>query len=198
MRILPNTRWALPKPFLPARAAATKPTPPLPGIAEFQEFFDSTNDSAYHFALHIAGTREAATAAFEEAYLRAWRTDCKWATASGEAHLLALVREEAFRRRKPRADSGFQDRAVDSLCKPISAIEHALATLDETGRAALQLAFFGGLRVAAIAEALDEPEAKVRLALRRALLRLGSLTEASDEHQVTQRIADAKRNSAVC
>ncbi|MEO6437203.1 MAG: sigma factor-like helix-turn-helix DNA-binding protein [Tepidisphaeraceae bacterium] len=147
----------------------------MPGIAEFQEFFDSTNDSAFHFALHIAGTREAATAACEEAYLRTWRKDCEWSTATGEAHLLALVREESFRRRKPRADTGlFQGVTVDSLCKPMSAIEHALGTLDATSRRALQLAFFGGLGIAAIAEELDEPIAEVRLALRRALLTLAS------------------------
>ncbi len=197
MRILPNTRWASPKPFLPARGAATEPTPPLPGLAEFQEFFDSTNHSAYHFAWRIAGTREAATAACEEAYVRAWRTDCKWSTAAGEAHLLALVREESFRRRKPRAETGFQGVAVDSLCKPISAIEHALGTLDATSRRALQLAFFGGLSVSAIAEELGEPVAEVRLALRRALLTLGSLTGAHRDAS-HQRIADARRNAPVC
>ena len=65
----------------------------------------------------------------------------------------------------------------------VEALRVGMSVLDASGRRAVELAYFGGMTVPAIASILALPEPDVRLAMRSALLHLGSLVKLGDGGQ---------------
>ena len=151
-----------------------------PGGGDFDTFYNRTSGCAYGLALRIAGAPGPAAAACEAAYVRAWREGQGGLRI--ESALLEQVREEALRLRGPLPgpESG-RSGVADQSYNVTVVMRAALAQVEPTGRRAIELAFFGGVGVADIAELLGEPVATVRTAMRAALLRIGELTRTEGE-----------------
>ena len=64
---------------------------------------------------------------------------------------------------------------VNPVLSGVDALRAGLAGLDSTGRRAVELAYFRGMTVPTIASLLALSEAEIRLAMRSAMLQLGSL-----------------------
>ncbi len=130
--------------------------PALPG------FFAATQRRAFSLAFRIAGDAKLAEEAAESAY-------AALKPPYSESQLLDAVRQAALAVAPRRSDAGRQAYVI------AAAVRATFESLGQLQRSALELAHSGGMSVAAIAEALDEDPAKVRQALRDALLRLGAL-----------------------
>lgn len=158
--------------------------------------------AAYHGRLLARARRivvdpDLAEDVVQEAFLGAWRNAARYAGARGSVKtwLLSIVHHraiDAVRRRRPTAELPETDGATPApLVLPdtwteISAsldresVRAALATLSEVQRQAIELAYFGGLTQAEIAErtgaALGTVKGRMRLGLdglRAAMLAMG-------------------------
>ena len=132
------------------------------GKPELAGFFAATQRRAFSLAFRITGDVKLAEQATEAAYSRL-------ATPYAESELFDAVREAALEVAPRRSDSARQSYVI------AAAVRATFESLGELERSALELAHSGGMTVSAIAEALDQEPAKVRQALREALLRLGAI-----------------------
>ncbi len=130
-------------------------------------FFAATQRRAYSLAFRITGDVKLAEEATEAGY-------AALKAPFSETQLFDAVRQAALAAAPKRSDSGRQSYVI------AAAVRATFETLGQLERSALELAHSGGMSVAAIAESLDEDPAKVRQALRDALLRLGALAREED------------------
>lgn len=142
------------------------------GEAEaLRERVERTLPTAYSLALRICGNAEQAAAACEASYREwpAWdHPEAGW-SGRDEARFLSLVRTHALAAKRQRGESsGGDGRPYD----PQEMGLRALQATDPLGARAVELAYFGGLNAASIAELLGESTDDVRTAMRRALLSL--------------------------
>jgi len=110
---------------------------------EIQELYDAHAPRLYALALRIAGDRDAAAAAIEDAFLRLWES----ADAPGDAPfpmLVRLTRERALARRQS------QSAASD------------VGTMTATPASLVEELFFGGLSLRDLAERYGLGESQVR------------------------------------
>lgn len=146
---------------------------------QFRAFYDRTSPTAYALALRITGAPDAAADTCEAAYLAAWEAGPE-AGAWKDGAVFDRVRSLSFERRTGSAlmvSSGGGDPSYTMA----TAVRDGLAKLDPLGRRAIELAYFGGLSVAEVAEIVGFPVARVRSAMRTALLDLGDLTRDQQE-----------------
>jgi RNA polymerase sigma-70 factor (ECF subfamily) len=143
---------------------------------------DAYGDVAYDLAFAI--TRDARTAedVVEEAFVQTAREARALAAERGSVpgHILSLVRRHALAAmRAARGRPGGLASSVLDAAAPRpdddwrrAAARRGLLGLPEAERRVLELAYFGGLSTAELAEALAEPEGIVRQRLRSGLHRL--------------------------
>ena len=150
----------------------------LPTGEEFRAFYERTSRAAYSLALRITADSERAGAAIEAAYIETWPST---GTDDLDGALLASVRSCALRLQPSgNANTIRSDGAIPAYTSA-TAIRDGLAQVDQLGRRAVELAYFGGIGVNHVAEILGQPTNLVRAAMRRALLELGSLVRDEQE-----------------
>ena len=146
----------------------------------FAAFYDRTCGPAFSLAFRITRDDQRAEEACEAAYaalVAAHPPAGAWVEAD-EADLLDRVRAEGLtlqRRTLVEATDGPPPTYTDA-----AALRGALAGLDPEIRRALELAYFGGQSVPAIAELLGRPAEGLRAAMREALLLLGRMTRGEE------------------
>lgn len=153
----------------------------------FARFYDATARAAYSLALRIAGTQSPAEAACEAAYLDLWAEQPAGAFGAPGAELtdrlMELVRARALGGDAPAAGAASQSEGAAAAYTLAATVRSALAALNAPKRKALELACFGGMSVAAIAEVTGEPVPAVRASLREALLTIGAMTRQEEKLQ---------------
>ena len=150
---------------------------------------ERTLPAAYSLALRICGDAKQAGAVCERSYaeLTAIVTGTAAWSQSDELRFLARVRAHALagRRESPTGTHGSSVRANRSD-EGHERGWQALGAAGALGKQAVELAYFGGMNAASIAELLEEPVETVRAAMRKALLAVagseGPGTEHDDEH----------------
>ena len=147
--------------------------------ADFPSFYDATCGAAYSLALRITGEAASATTACEAAYIGYWGANPGAAAISifGQTAFLQVVRSEALRFRnpaEPKAGIRRSDTAQLSYTQA-ELVRAGLQKLDPFTRRSLELAYFGGVAVADIAEIVGGTAIEIRQALRTALLSLGTV-----------------------
>ena len=149
--------------------------------AAFRIFYDATAARAYGLALRITASPDTATKACENAYASLpalvrrvggdfWRL---------ETVFLNAVREMSLPQRAlPSIPSTDPQGPSYTMVK---AIRDCLDGMDPAARRALELAYYGGLGVQAIADIIGQPVSELRPILRDVLLRLGAATGIQQE-----------------
>lgn len=153
--------------------------------ADFSSFYDATHGAAYSLALRITGEAAAATTACEAAYIEYWRANPGAAPLSlaGQTAFLQVVRSEALHVRNPAEPKAGIPRSDTAQLSYTQAelVRAGLQKLDPFTRRSLELAYFGGLAVAEIAEIVGRTAIEIRQALRTALLGLGTIAPPPEE-----------------
>lgn len=163
--------------------------------AALSELYDRHADRLFALASSIVGDPAAAEEAVADAFLRLWRTrDHDPDRGSVGAYLVVVTRSRALdarraRSRRLRAEQDGADQGESRTALPISGfgpapdrgaelsqkrerIFEALAGLSDAQRAAIELAYFGGLTQREISERLDEPLGTVKTRIRDGMIRL--------------------------
>jgi RNA polymerase sigma-70 factor (ECF subfamily) len=125
----------------------------------------------------------------QEVLIEVWRTAPRYDPTQGSAMgwILTIARhraidrvrsEQASRDRVERVASGQLEREHDHVSEEVirssdrSAVSHALASLGNLQREAIELAFFGGLTQSEIAGRLGVPLGTIKTRIRDGMLRL--------------------------
>ena len=149
--------------------------------------YDRHSALVYTLALRVVADRALAEAVMQDVFLRCWHGQDEYDATRGTLSrwLLSLTRRCALdlARELPReaslgepatrvehADAGSPTHTEDVVLRAL--VSEALAGLSEPQRDAIELAYYGGLTQAQVAERLGEPEAAVKTRLRDGLLRL--------------------------
>jgi len=167
--------------------AAGGPSVAAHGSEPFARFCDATAGAAYSLALRIAGAQSTAEAACEAAYLDLWSEQPSGAFGAAQPELtdrlMELVRTRSLAASEPASATTAQSEGTAAAYTLAATVRTALATLNAPRRKALELACFGGMSVAAIAEVTGEPVPAVRASLREALLTIGAMTRQEEKPQ---------------
>ena len=147
----------------------------------FAAFYDATCTASFNLALHLAGDRDLAERACEAAYLDVM-AEPSLVGAARQSLLLASLRTHALALRKhvSAAEIKRTDLGAASY-SDTSGLQAAMANLNPAGKRAIELAYFGGLRVNEIAELTGASGQSVRALLREGLLALALLTRSQAE-----------------
>jgi RNA polymerase sigma-70 factor (ECF subfamily) len=149
---------------------------------------------AYGLALRVLRDPALAQDAVQDAFLAAWRTAASFDARRGNAQTwlltlvhrrsVDLVRREERRRADPLDDapvaSGESTEEEASVREQRRGVQAALARLPRDQREALELAYYGGLTQAELAERLGIPLGTVKSRMFAALTKLRELLEAED------------------
>ena len=155
-------------------------------LAALEDLYDRYKTMAYSIAYRITNDATLAEDVVQDAFLGAWRNAARYVEGRGSVKtwLLSIVHHraiDAIRRRRPTTELPDVETAVPSaLTLPdvwaeVSAgldaamVRSALESLSDVQREALELAYFGGLTQAEIAErtgtALGTVKSRMRLGL---------------------------------
>jgi RNA polymerase sigma-70 factor (ECF subfamily) len=164
--------------------------------AALGQFYDRYGSLAFGLAMRILRDRGVAEEVVQDAFLNAWRRAPSYRADRGEPRtwLLSIVHHRAIDRL--RAASGRRSE-VDLAGAPDlvdradvwaetraglerEAIQEALNGLPEEQRAAIELAFFGGLTHAEVAERLGEPLGTVKGRIRLGLVKLRTVLQGQE------------------
>lgn len=142
----------------------------------------------YGLALRMLSDREAAEELVQEVFLRLWNHPERYLSERGRfvAWLLSVAHHRAvdlLRRRRvqhPAADGDPAELAGDAedpeeaaaVSELRQGVRQALASLPDTQRRALELAYFGGLSQTEIAAHLGEPLGTVKTRIRLGMMKL--------------------------
>ncbi len=163
--------------------------------AALSELYDRYADRLFALASSIVSDPAAAEEAVADAFLRLWRKrDQDPERGSIGAYLVMVTRSRALdarraRTRRHRAEQDGAEQGASPTALPISGfgpapdrgaelaqkrarISEALAGLSDAQRAAIELAYFGGLTQREISERLDEPLGTVKTRIRDGMIRL--------------------------
>jgi RNA polymerase sigma factor (sigma-70 family) len=149
--------------------------------------YDRYRTMAYSIALRITGEATLAEDVVQDAFLGAWRNAGRYAEsrASVKTWLLAIVHHravDAVRRRRPTVElPEREDVPPTALTLPDiwhevagrldrDAVQAAIRTLSDVQREAIELAYFGGLTQAEIADRTGTPLGTVKSRMRLGLL----------------------------
>jgi RNA polymerase sigma factor (sigma-70 family) len=160
--------------------------------AALAALYDRFGRAAYGLAYRILRDGALAEDAVQDAFLAAWRTAAAFDPARGSASawLLTLVHRRAVdvvRREDRRRALPLEDAPVTSgdatdesaeVREQRRAVQAALAQLPDDQRRALELAYYGGLSQAELAEELGVPLGTVKSRMFAALAKLRDLLEA--------------------
>lgn len=165
----------------------------------FEVVYDRHADAAFSLAYRICGQRQLAEEVVQDAFLTLWRSGARYDRARGSVRswILGIVhnraidalRRVAVRDRGRVSDDGLEARVpapertdlqvlADQQGREIRA---ALAALPDEQRRVIELAYFGGLTHAEVANALAMPLGTVKGRMRLGLAKLRvSLGEAEE------------------
>jgi RNA polymerase sigma-70 factor, ECF subfamily len=160
--------------------------------AAFAEFYDATSARAYGLALRVVRNPAHAEEVTQEAYLDAWRSSTRYDPQRGSAAgwLLTIVHRKAVDRvRSVEAatarDEGWNrdtapvdhDQTAETAQASLEAarVRHAVATLTDVQRQAVELTYFGGYTHTEVAALLDVPLGTAKTRIRDGLIRLRDL-----------------------
>jgi RNA polymerase sigma-70 factor (ECF subfamily) len=142
--------------------------------------YDSHAGLVNGLALRILGDVAEAEDVVQEVFLQVWRQVERYEPGRGspEAWLVTIARTRALdrlRRRAVRREEAEQAAPAPSLRprpEEVLAVRKALLALSADQRRAVELAYYGGLTQAEIAEALGEPLGTIKTRIRSAMIRL--------------------------
>lgn len=161
--------------------------------------YDRHGRLIYAIALRITGDRETAEEVVQDVFQNVWQAAATFQPELGafSAWLLGIARHRAIdatRSKRERARAREQtldhERVVVSDNSLVGAVEQrllrdavreALGTLPVNQRQAIELAYYGGLTRAEIAERLNEPLGTVKTRLRLGLLKLRDVLHHVEE-----------------
>ncbi len=152
----------------------------------FAAFYDATCGAAHSLAWRVTGDDGTATSACEAAYMEHWRTLDGAPNASFQAQtsFLQVVRLQALRARpRPSEVPTSRSDGRKPTYTQAELVRAKLQDLDAFTRRTLEMAYFGGLTVADIAEVAGRSPLEIRKTLRTALLTMG----APAQHEETGR-----------
>ena len=150
--------------------------------------YDRYGGAAFGLAFRMLGDRGTAEDIVQEAFLAVWRRGSTFDLGRGsvKAWLLSIVRNAAIDRTRGRHRHQLGEVAIDDVAYRLASedvwddvarnidrenVRKALGTLPPEQRETLELAYFGGLTQAEIAERTGEPlgtiKSRARLGLRR-------------------------------
>ena len=157
--------------------------------AAFAALYDATAARLFGLVLRTVRDRAQAEEVTQDAYLDIWRNSSRfdpdrgsalsWLMTIGHRKAVDRVRSaEATRRRDTAYEAHEQvaafDQTVEEAHRNLDAqrVRKALATLTETQRGALELAYFGGYTHSEVAVMLDLPLGTAKTRIRDGLIRL--------------------------
>ena len=160
--------------------------------AAFAEFYDATAARAYGLALRVVRNPAHAEEVAQEAFLDAWRSSTRYDPARGSAAgwLLTIVHRKAVDRVRSAEAAAARDEAWNRESAPTehdqtaeeahasldaARVRHAVATLTDVQRRAVELTYFGGYTHTEVATLLDVPLGTAKTRVRDGLIRLRDL-----------------------
>jgi RNA polymerase sigma-70 factor (ECF subfamily) len=164
--------------------------------AAFAVVYDRHAAAAYSLAHRMTHARSTAQDVVQESFLSLWRSDNYCADkGSLRNFVLGIVRNRAIDALRRERRRGTQERSDEAAVAGLSArdrtdeeveqrdaqrlLRAALASLPETQRRALELAFFEGLTHAEIAQRLDAPIGTIKGRIRLGLTKLRAEIDAA-------------------
>jgi RNA polymerase sigma-70 factor (ECF subfamily) len=160
-------------------------------LQAMSDFYDQSVQPLYSVALRILGDAGEAEEVIQDVFVQVWEKAATFDSLIGSAlhWVLSITRHRAIDRLRSRQR---RSRLVDQLIETgdvetefasapenavlsgdeAAAVRAALGSLPGDQRQAIQMAFFGGLTHAEIAEALHQPLGTIKARIRRGLLRL--------------------------
>ncbi|MEQ8841640.1 MAG: ECF RNA polymerase sigma factor SigK [Acidimicrobiales bacterium] len=154
----------------------------------FGRFYDLTAAMVHGIVLRVVRDPGMAEEITQEVFLEIWRLAPRYEPSRGSAkswaatiaHRRAVdrVRSEQSRRRREEADGRKDTAAFDSVSEIVDdefereRVVKALASLSETQREAVSLAYYGGHTYREVAALLEVPEGTVKTRIRDGLIRL--------------------------
>jgi RNA polymerase sigma-70 factor (ECF subfamily) len=205
--VLPTMNHELRSPDISLGAAAARQAPGLAGLVEqmaqgrqdaLARLYDETSSMINGLLLRILERPEDAEEVLLDVYMKAWKYAGRYAEKRGtvRAWLMIMARNAGIDRiRQRRAQPRTLAFEPETTPEPVSAelspeeqtseqqrrrrVEIVLRELPPEQRAAVELAFFGGLTHAELAERLGEPLGTIKSRIRMALQRLRGLMEES-------------------
>ena len=155
----------------------------------FARLYDATAARVFGLVLRVVRNRAHADEVTQEAFLEIWRTSARFDQSRGSAlswgltiaHRRAVDRvrsAEAAARRDGTFERQLREReydvTVDQAHRNLESerVRRALATLTDTQRRAVELAYFGGYTHTEVARLLDLPLGTAKTRIRDGLIRL--------------------------
>jgi RNA polymerase sigma-70 factor (ECF subfamily) len=165
----------------------------------FEVVYDRHCDAAYSLAYRMCAQRALAEDVVQEAFLSLWRSGARYDRTRGSVRtwILGIVHNraiDALRRRTVRdrgrvSDEGLEERMAAPERTDVEAarreeareIRTALEALPDEQSRVIELAYFGGLTQAQIAEMLDTPVGTVKGRMRLGLAKMRTTLSDPDE-----------------
>jgi len=158
----------------------------------FATFYDTTSARAYGLALRVVRNPAHAEEVTQEAYLDAWRSSARYDADRGSAAgwLLTIVHRKAVDRVRSVEAATARDETWNRETRPTdhdqtaeaahasldaTRVRHAVATLTDVQRQAVELTYFGGYTHTEVATMLDVPLGTAKTRIRDGLIRLRDL-----------------------
>jgi RNA polymerase sigma-70 factor (ECF subfamily) len=165
-----------------------------PDEAALSELYDRYQAAMYGLAMRITNDSALAQDAVQEAFVGVWRNAGRYAKARASVRtwMLSITHHRAIdivRRRRPVSALPEVEEAAEALTAPdvwpevaraadAAAVRAAIATLPDSQRQAIELAYFSGLTQTEIASRENVPLGTVKSRVR---LGLGALRRALEE-----------------
>jgi len=161
------------------------------------EFYDQTSGAIFSTAVRILGDAHEAEEVIQDAFLQIWGKASTFDVALGAPFYwaLSITRNRAIdrlraRQRRVRLADELHEAAVSDASpfapptqsalsqEDLAAVRSAVNGLPGEQRQAIDMAFFGGMTHAEIAEALHEPLGTIKARIRRGMLKLRESLQA--------------------
>lgn len=157
--------------------------------AAFAELYDATSARVYGLVLRVVRDPAQAEEVAQEAYLEIWRTAARFDARRGSpvSWLLTIAHRKAVDRVRSAEAASRRDSTYHREARPIDhdatseaatasieagRVRHALQSLTEAQREALELAYFGGYTHTEVATMLELPLGTAKTRIRDGLIRL--------------------------
>lgn len=156
--------------------------------AAFSEIYDALSGLVYGVVLKVLRDPSMSEEVTQEVFVELWRLAPRfdaergspraWAATIAHRRAVDRVRSEDARRRRDERELVVIDEPTDVVVDAVTTeldrqrLRAALATLTETQREALTLAYYGGHTYRAVAVLLDVPEGTIKTRVRDGLIRL--------------------------